>query len=97
MLVSIGVIILRRTRPDLPRSFRVPLRAGPADPRRRWPRLYLMLNLPGETWMRFAVWMVVGVILYVVYGRRHSRLAAGGSLDPATAGERETARGRPRA
>ena len=37
--------------------------------------------------------MVIGVILYFVYGRRRSRLAAGGSLDPATAGERETARG----
>ena len=96
VLVSIGVIILRRTRPDLPRSFRVPL--VPVLPiLAALASLYLMLNLPGETWIRFAVWMAVGVILYGVYGRRRSRLAAGGSLDPATAGERETARGRPSA
>jgi APA family basic amino acid/polyamine antiporter len=96
VLVSIGVIILRRTRPDLPRSFRVPL--VPVLPIvSALASFYLMLNLPGETWIRFAVWMVVGVILYAVYGRRRSRLAAGGSLDPATAGDRATARGRPSA
>jgi APA family basic amino acid/polyamine antiporter len=54
-----------------------------------------MLNLPGETWLRFLIWMVIGVALYFGYGRRRSRLAAGGNLDPATAGDREAARGRP--
>jgi APA family basic amino acid/polyamine antiporter len=53
-----------------------------------------MANLPGETWLRFVVWMAVGIALYFAYGRRRSRLAAGGNLDPATAGEREAARGR---
>jgi APA family basic amino acid/polyamine antiporter len=96
VLVSIGVIVLRRTRPDLPRSFRVPL--VPVLPiLAALASLYLMLNLPAETWIRFAVWMAVGVVLYAVYGRRRSRLAAGGSLDPATAGDRATARGRPSA
>jgi hypothetical protein len=38
--------------------------------------------------------MALGIVLYVFYGRRRSRLAAGGNLDPATAGEREAARGR---
>lgn len=59
--------------------------------------LWLMMNLPGDTWRRFVIWMAIGVVLYFVYGRRRSRLAAGGSLDPATAGDRETARGRPSA
>jgi APA family basic amino acid/polyamine antiporter len=93
VLVSIGVIVLRRTRPDLPRSFRVPW--VPALPIASALACFLlMLNLPGETWLRFAVWMFLGIIVYAVYGRRHSRLAAGGTLDPATAGDRETARHR---
>jgi APA family basic amino acid/polyamine antiporter len=96
VLVSIGVIILRRTRPDLPRAFRVP--AVPVLPiLSALASFYLMLNLPGETWIRFAVWMVVGIIVYALYGRRRSRLAAGGALDPATAGDREAARGGPSA
>jgi APA family basic amino acid/polyamine antiporter len=93
VLVSIAVIVLRRTRPDLPRSFRVPF--VPVLPVvSALACLYLMLNLPGETWLRFAAWMVIGVLVYAVYSRHHSRLAAGGSLDPATAGERESARDR---
>lgn len=96
VLVSIGVIILRRTRPDLPRSFRVPF--VPVLPiLSALASFYLMLNLPGATWLRFAVWMVIGVVIYALYGRRRSRLAAGGSLDPATAGDRQSARGRPSA
>src|SRR3954452_13265546 len=96
VLVSIGVIILRRTRPDLERTFRVP--GVPVLPGLSvLACFYLMLNLPGETWIRFAVWMVIGVVIYAAYGRRRSRLAAGGSLDPATAADRETARGRPSA
>jgi APA family basic amino acid/polyamine antiporter len=96
VLVSIGVIVLRRTRPDLPRAFRVPF--VPVLPvLAALASLYLMLNLPGETWIRFAVWMAIGIVLYGIYGRRRSRLAAGGALDPAAAGARETARGRPHA
>jgi APA family basic amino acid/polyamine antiporter len=53
-----------------------------------------MANLPGETWLRFVVWMALGIAIYFLYGRRRSRLAAGGNLDPATAGERESARNR---
>lgn len=38
--------------------------------------LWLMLNLPAETWLRFAVWMVLGFGIYFVYGRAHSRLGS---------------------
>ncbi|WP_127125327.1 amino acid permease [Georgenia sp. SYP-B2076] len=88
VLVSIGVIILRRTRPDLPRSFRVP--GVPVLPILSAAAcLWLMLNLPAETWLRFAIWMVVGLIFYFLYGRRHSRLALGsGDLAGPRAGSR---------
>jgi len=73
VLVAIGVLVLRRTRPDLKRAFRtpgvpvVPILAVLAS-------VYLMLNLPGATWVRFLVWMVIGFVVYFAYGARHSRL-----------------------
>jgi basic amino acid/polyamine antiporter, APA family len=74
ILVSVGVIVLRRTRPDLPRAFRAPL--VPLVPiAATLICFYLMLNLTGLTWRRFLIWMVIGFIIYFVYGRRHSRLA----------------------
>ena len=36
--------------------------------------LWLMINLPAETWVRFGIWMVVGIVVYFLYGRSHSRL-----------------------
>jgi basic amino acid/polyamine antiporter, APA family len=74
LLVSIGVIVLRRTRPDLPRPFRVPFM--PVIPiLSALASLWLMLNLQTTTWIRFAVWMVVGFVVYFGYSVRHSRLA----------------------
>jgi APA family basic amino acid/polyamine antiporter len=73
IVVSIGVIILRRTRPDLPRPFRVP--ASPVVPILSvLACLYLMLNLPVETWLRFLVWMVLGLVIYFGYSRSRSRV-----------------------
>ena len=73
MVVSVGVIVLRRTRPDLHRAFRVP-----GVP---WCRslavlacLYLMLNLPVDTWLRFLIWMAVGLVLFFLYGMRRAVL-----------------------
>jgi len=75
-LVSLAVPILRRSRPDLERSFRVPL--SPFLPvLAAVVCVYLMLNLSLETWLRFLVWMALGFVIYFVYGYRHSRVGAG--------------------
>jgi APA family basic amino acid/polyamine antiporter len=77
VLVSVGVIVLRYTHPELPRPFRVPL--FPAVPILSGATsIYLMLNLPAHTWVRFLAWLTVGLIVYVVYGYRRSRLALEG-------------------
>jgi APA family basic amino acid/polyamine antiporter len=71
LLVSIGVVVLRRTRPDLPRGFKVPL--VPYVPILAvLSCLWLMVNLSVETWLRFVVWMLLGLVMYFAYGRRHS-------------------------
>jgi basic amino acid/polyamine antiporter, APA family len=72
-LVNIGVIILRRTHPDMERPFRVPL--VPLFPIIGMGLIiYLVTKLPGETWIRFVVWMLIGFGIYYFYGRHHSRL-----------------------
>jgi basic amino acid/polyamine antiporter, APA family len=80
--VCLGVLVLRRARPDLPRPFRAP-----------WPWFtciagslvcgYMMISLGVATWWRLGIWTVVGVIVYVLYGYRHSRLHAAASAAPA--------------
>jgi basic amino acid/polyamine antiporter, APA family len=76
LVVNIAIIVLRRIRPDLRRSFRVPLvpwfpLIGAAT------CVYLMSTLAGVTWIGFAVWFVVGLAVYAAYGHRHSRLRIG--------------------
>ncbi len=78
VIVSAGVWVLRRKRPDLPRPFKTPwvpvvpilgiLISG-----------YLMRSLPLDTWLRLVVWLVFGLIIYVAYGRKHSRVQAAAS------------------
>jgi len=83
VLVSAGVIVLRRTRPDLPRGFRVPW--VPVLPIAAiLACLWLMLNLTGLTWIRFLLWMAIGVVVYAAYGRRHSVLGSrsAGEMQP---------------
>jgi basic amino acid/polyamine antiporter, APA family len=76
VIVSIGVIVLRRTRPDLERPFRTPF--VPALPiASALVSFALMLALPWSTWERLIIWMVLGLVIYVIYGRRHSKLRPG--------------------
>ncbi len=84
VLVSVGVVVLRRTRPDLKRGFRVPW--NPLLPLLSAAIcVYLMLNLTVETWLRFLIWLVIGFVVYFAYSRGHSRLGrdAGDDIDPA--------------
>lgn len=73
VLVSFGIPVLRRTRPDLARGFRVPwspvlpIISGLAC-------LWLMSNLTVTTWLRFLAWLAVGIAIYALYSYRHSRL-----------------------
>ncbi|MDX3450977.1 amino acid permease [Streptomyces sp. ME02-8801-2C] len=83
IIVAISVVILRRTRPDLHRSFRTPW--VPVLPILSvLASLWLMLNLPTETWLRFGIWMAIGFGVYFLYGRSHSRL--GREEEAATSG-----------
>jgi APA family basic amino acid/polyamine antiporter len=72
-LVSLGVLVLRHTDPQRPRPFRVPfawivcLASAAAC-------VFIMHGLPGTAWRRFGIWLAIGLVLYVVYGSRHSRL-----------------------
>ena len=72
VIVCGGILILRRTRPDLPRPFRTP-----------WSPLvpilgmltcgYLMSGLPVDTWLRLVAWLAAGTVVYAAYGRTHSK------------------------
>jgi amino acid transporter len=86
VLVSIGVVVLRRTRPDLRRAFRTPW--VPVVPALAvLSCLFLMLNLGTLTWWRFLVWMAVGLVVYAFHGYRSSRLARERRQPAAVGGE----------
>ena len=76
VLVCLGVIVLRRKQAERPRPFRVPLVP-------LFPILgvlfcgVLMLSLPIETWIRFFVWLAIGLCIYFLYGLWHSKLRSG--------------------
>jgi len=74
VIVAVAVPVLRHKRPELNRPFTVPF--SPVLPIvAAIACLYLMLNLDVLTWIRFAAWLAVGLVIYLTYGRRHSRLA----------------------
>jgi APA family basic amino acid/polyamine antiporter len=73
VLVCAGVWILRRKRPELERPFKTPLM--PFVPLMGiLSCLGLMLTLPGDTWIRLLVWLLIGFVIYFGYGRKHSKL-----------------------
>ena len=73
VLVSLGVLVLRRTQPDLPRAFTTPW--VPAVPiAAALLCLFVMGFLTIGTWLRFLVWMALGIVIYFAYSRSHSRL-----------------------
>jgi basic amino acid/polyamine antiporter, APA family len=80
-IVCGGVWVLRRRHPELPRPFKTP--GVPLVPIIGIVvSAYLMYNLPGITWLRLIVWLALGMIVYFLYGRNHSRVQQEGS--PAT-------------
>jgi basic amino acid/polyamine antiporter, APA family len=81
VLVCVGILILRVREPDRPRKFRVPF--SPVTPALGILMcLFLMKGLPALTWIRFVLWLLVGLVLYFLYGQRQSRLAEKGRLTP---------------
>jgi APA family basic amino acid/polyamine antiporter len=74
MVVSLGVLIVRRIQPSRQGAFRVPL--GPVLPLISIAScLILMLALPLETWVRFVFWSIIGLAIYFAFGKRNSELA----------------------
>ncbi len=94
VLVAIGVLALRRSRPDLERPFRTPL--VPLLPILSvLASVWLMLNLEVATWIRFGIWLLIGLVVYFGYSRRHSRLSEPEADEPrpspTSAGARDSA------
>lgn len=78
-LVNVAVIILRYTRPEMNRTFKVAL--FPVTPIVGFLLCaYLMTELPGLTWLYFGGWMAVGLVIYFFYGMRRSSLATVAAL-----------------
>jgi basic amino acid/polyamine antiporter, APA family len=84
LIVNVAVIWLRRSKPEMERGFRVPL--VPVVPIiGALLCAYLMTKLPGTTWARFGIWLVLGMVIYALYGYRNSRLRkndGGGTHEP---------------
>jgi len=77
VLVAIGVLILRKIEPERERPFRAPV-VWFVAPAAVLSCGYLMIQLPTITWIRFIVWLIVGLVIYALYGYRKSRLNAAG-------------------
>jgi APA family basic amino acid/polyamine antiporter len=74
MIVCLGVLALRIVQPELARPFRAPA-VYVVAPAGAAASLFLMAGLPLDTWIRFAVWLVAGLLIYAFYSVRHSRVA----------------------
>ncbi|MEI9914564.1 MAG: amino acid permease [Methylovirgula sp.] len=76
VVVCIGVMILRYKHPNIERPFRTPA-VNIVGPLGAAVALLLMIGLPLDTWIRLAVWLVIGLAIYFLYGRKHSHLNKG--------------------
>ncbi len=72
-IVCLGVLVLRVREPERPRPFRVPM-VGAVSLLGAAACVYVMKGLPVHAWERFGIWLVIGLVLYFGYGKRHSRL-----------------------
>ena len=72
--VCLGVLVLRITHPEIHRPFKTPAVFAVA-PLGAASAVFLMFGLPGDTWLRLVVWLVIGLAIYFLYGRNHSHLA----------------------
>jgi APA family basic amino acid/polyamine antiporter len=72
-LVAVGVLVLRKLEPDRPRPFRTPF-VWPVAILAALACIFVMAGLPREAWVRFAVWLAIGLTIYFAYGRSRSRL-----------------------
>lgn len=87
-LVNVSVLVLRRTRPDLPRLFTVP--GGPVIPVTGiLLNVVLIVTMPGTTWIAFSIWLVAGVILYFTYSRHRSVASVSETPAPLGSGQRD--------
>jgi APA family basic amino acid/polyamine antiporter len=73
-VVCIGVLVLRITQPNIERPFKTPAVFLTA-PLGALSAFALMSGLPGDTWLRLAIWLAIGLVIYFVYGARHSRIS----------------------
>jgi APA family basic amino acid/polyamine antiporter len=73
-IVSASVLIMRRTNPEIKRSFKTPF-IYMVSPLGVFSSLYLMYSLPVLTWIRFLAWLDIGLLIYYFYSRTHSRIA----------------------
>jgi APA family basic amino acid/polyamine antiporter len=76
VLVSLGVMILRIKRPEIPRAFRFPGGTYLVPICGAASALYIIMSSGGDTLLRLVIWMAIGLVIYVAYGRRHSKLRA---------------------
>jgi basic amino acid/polyamine antiporter, APA family len=80
-VVCIGVLVMRITQPDVERPFKTPA-VWITAPLGALSAGYLMYGLPGETWKRLIYWMLVGLVIYFVYGMWHSKLGKAKPVTP---------------
>ena len=76
----VSAFVLRVSHPEINRPFKAPLIVIVA-PLGAASAVFLMLGLPGDTWIRFAVWLALGLAIYFFYGRKHSRVGQAKARD----------------